>query len=43
MHIMGEIVIALDKVSQGIYTSKISATTTKSNDFYTKKYCKIIC
>ena len=28
MHIMGEIVIALDKVSQGIYTTRISATTT---------------
>ncbi|QKJ26205.1 MCP-domain signal transduction protein [Aliarcobacter cibarius] len=28
MHIMGEIVIALDKVSQGIYTARISATTT---------------
>ena len=28
MHIMGEIVIALDKVSQGIYTSKINSTTS---------------
>ncbi len=28
MHIMGEIVIALDKVSQGIYTARINATTT---------------
>nr|WP_228263655.1 methyl-accepting chemotaxis protein [Aliarcobacter cibarius] len=28
MHIIGEIVIALDKVSQGIYTSKINSTTS---------------
>lgn len=36
MHIMGEIVIALDKVSQGIYTSKISATTTNPMIFTLK-------
>ncbi len=36
MHIMGEIVIALDKVSQGIYTSKINAHTSNPMIFTLK-------
>nr|WP_228286295.1 methyl-accepting chemotaxis protein [Arcobacter vandammei] len=36
MHILGEIVIALDKVSQGIYTSKINSTTSNPMIFTLK-------
>ncbi|QKF72922.1 MCP-domain signal transduction protein [Aliarcobacter faecis] len=36
MHILGEIVIALDKISQGIYTAKINASTTNPMIFTLK-------
>ena len=43
MHVLGELVIALDKVAQGIYTTQIHSDTNNFMVHTLKKILLIIC